>query len=46
VKAPTLEEKYMSMVSGETTMRFRGATARSGFAEGGPADVKKTFVYN
>ena len=49
-REPTLEDKYLSMISGDTRMKFKGVTSTGnagGFREdGGPADIKKTFIYN
>jgi hypothetical protein len=49
-----IDQKYQSMLSGETYMRYAGGAAASSthrthsgaLSQGGPADVKKTFLYN
>ncbi len=55
-KRSSIEEKYQSLVNGEAMMKFAGSSngaprstmMSAGFPGegGGPADVKKTFIYN
>lgn len=47
----TIQQKYEDIVNGQTQMKFGGSVIgsanTSGFRQdGGPADIKKTFLYN